>query len=83
MNDKRNAARAFTLVELLVVIAIIAILFLLVLRMFIVWGKKRVERKQGMVADFCPICREVRAFTLIRLHCKESPPELPDGWAVA
>ena len=35
--------------------------------MFIVWGKKRVERKQGMVADFCPICREVRAFTLIRV----------------
>jgi hypothetical protein len=35
--------------------------------MFIVWGKKRVERKQGMVADFCPICREVRAFQLIRV----------------
>ena len=35
--------------------------------MFIVWGKKRIERKQGMVADFCPICREVRAFTLIRV----------------
>ena len=40
---------------------------LLILRMFIVWGKKRIERKQGMVADFCPICREVRAFTLIRV----------------
>src|SRR6266581_5496821 len=35
--------------------------------MFIVWGKKRVERKQGIVADFCPICREVRAFQLIRV----------------
>src|SRR6266568_2414364 len=35
--------------------------------MFIVWGKKRVERNQGLVADFCPICREVRAFQLMRV----------------
>ena len=35
--------------------------------MFIVWGTKRTERKQGLVADFCPICREVRAFQLIRV----------------
>jgi hypothetical protein len=35
--------------------------------MFIVWGKKRVERNQGSVADFCPICRELRAFQLIRI----------------
>jgi hypothetical protein len=35
--------------------------------MLIVWGKKRVERKIGMVADFCPICREVRSFQLIRV----------------
>src|SRR5438876_12363312 len=35
--------------------------------MFIVWGKKRTERKQGRVADFYPICREIRAFTLIRV----------------
>jgi len=35
--------------------------------MLIVWGKKRVERNQGLVADFCPICREVRAFQLIRV----------------
>src|SRR5262245_34959788 len=35
--------------------------------MFIVWGKKRIEREQGRVADFCPICREVRAFVLIRV----------------
>ena len=35
--------------------------------MFIVWGKKRIERKQGMVAGFCPICREVRAFQLFRV----------------
>ncbi len=35
--------------------------------MFIVWGKKRVERGLGMVADFCPICREVQAFQLIRI----------------
>jgi hypothetical protein len=35
--------------------------------MLIVWGKKRVERNVGLVADFCPICREVRAFQLIRV----------------
>jgi hypothetical protein len=35
--------------------------------MLIVWGTKRVERKLGMVASFCPICREVRAFQLIRV----------------
>jgi hypothetical protein len=35
--------------------------------MFIVWGTKRTERRQGAVADFCPICREVRAFELIRV----------------
>ncbi len=35
--------------------------------MLIVWGTKRVERDQGFVADFCPICREVRAFHLIRV----------------
>ena len=35
--------------------------------MFIVWGKKRVERKLGSVADFCPICREIRSFQMIRV----------------
>ncbi len=35
--------------------------------MLIVWGQKRVERSRGTVADFCPICREVRAFQLIRV----------------
>jgi hypothetical protein len=35
--------------------------------MLIVWGQKRVERSRGNVADFCPICREVRAFQLIRV----------------
>jgi hypothetical protein len=35
--------------------------------MFIVWGKKLVYRKIGHVADFCPICRQPRAFTLQRL----------------
>ena len=35
--------------------------------MIFVWGKKRVERNMGMVADFCPICREVRKFQLIRV----------------
>lgn len=35
--------------------------------MLIVWGKKRTERVLGSVADFCPICRDVRAFQLIRV----------------
>jgi hypothetical protein len=35
--------------------------------MFIVWGKKRVERNIGLVADFCPICRDVRSFQLRRI----------------
>jgi hypothetical protein len=35
--------------------------------MLLIWGKKRVERNMGRVADFCPICREVRMFQLIRI----------------
>lgn len=35
--------------------------------MFIVWGTKRTIRKHGYVADFCPLCREVRAFELLRI----------------
>ena len=35
--------------------------------MFIVWGTKRTERNQGLVADFCPICRDLRPFQLIRV----------------
>ncbi|HEV7403293.1 MAG TPA: hypothetical protein VGO11_10215 [Chthoniobacteraceae bacterium] len=35
--------------------------------MFIVWGTKRTIRKQGYIADFCPLCREVRAFELLRI----------------
>jgi Zn-finger nucleic acid-binding protein len=35
--------------------------------MLFVWGTKRVEKKQGLVADFCPICRGLSAFQLIRV----------------
>lgn len=35
--------------------------------MFIVWGKKIVNRKLGFVGDFCPICRGPRAFELRRI----------------
>ena len=35
--------------------------------MFIVWGKKAVYRKLGHVADFCPFCREPKAFRLRRI----------------
>jgi len=34
--------------------------------MILLWGKKRVESSLGQVADFCPICREVRAFEIYR-----------------
>jgi hypothetical protein len=35
--------------------------------MFIIWGKKRVTRRLGYVADFCPLCRDVRAFEVTRV----------------
>lgn len=35
--------------------------------MFIVWGKKRVEKKIGFAADFCPICRSVSQFQIFRV----------------
>ena len=30
--------------------------------MFIVWGKRRKEKTIGSVADFCPMCRDLRGF---------------------
>lgn len=33
----------------------------------LIWGKKHVRRRLGYVADFCPLCREVRAFELERV----------------
>lgn len=36
--------------------------------MFIVWGKKVVRKKIGFVADFCPICRTIRPFQVMRLE---------------
>jgi hypothetical protein len=36
--------------------------------MYIVWGKKIVRRKRGYVVDFCPICRELRPFTLYSIR---------------
>src|SRR5258706_9118781 len=35
--------------------------------MFIIWGKKRVTKSLGYVADFCPLCRDVRTFELVRV----------------
>ena len=35
--------------------------------MFIFWGTKRVQKKLGYVADFCPICRGPQAFRLTRI----------------
>lgn len=35
--------------------------------MFIIWGKKRVARKVGYVADFCQVCREPQSFSLNRI----------------
>jgi len=33
----------------------------------IIWGKKKVEKTLGFVADLCPICREIRPFMVFRL----------------
>jgi hypothetical protein len=33
----------------------------------IIWGTKRVVRSLGFVADFCPLCREVRTFEVKRI----------------
>jgi len=35
--------------------------------MFIVWGKQHVYRQLGHVADFCPLCRQLRSFRLRRV----------------
>lgn len=35
--------------------------------MFFAWGRKHVYKKMGFVADFCPLCREVRSFQLDRI----------------
>ena len=32
------------------------------------WGRKRREDHLGFVADFCPICREVRPFRLLAIR---------------
>jgi hypothetical protein len=35
--------------------------------MTVIWGKKKVERKLGFVAEFCPICRTPRKFEVSRV----------------
>jgi hypothetical protein len=34
--------------------------------MIIIWGRKRIEKALGHVADFCPICRDIQAFEIFR-----------------
>lgn len=34
--------------------------------MFIIWGTKTRKEKLGTVADFCPACHSVRAFTVTK-----------------
>ena len=33
----------------------------------IIWGRKKVTKELGRVADFCPICRKLSAFKFIRI----------------
>ena len=33
----------------------------------IIWGTKRVVKKLGRVADFCPICRQIKSFKISRI----------------
>jgi hypothetical protein len=35
--------------------------------MAVIWGRKKVERKLGFVAEFCPICRTPREFEVSRV----------------
>src|SRR6185436_5117204 len=35
--------------------------------MFIVWGKTIKRRKQGFVADYCSVCRDLRTFQVKRI----------------
>lgn len=35
--------------------------------MFIIWGKKAVNRRLGYVADFCPLCRDLKVFKVKRV----------------
>jgi hypothetical protein len=35
--------------------------------MFITWGTKVVKKRLGRVADFCPICRDLRPFDITKL----------------
>ena len=34
----------------------------------IIWGTKHIRLRQGRVADFCPMCRDVRAFCVVRTN---------------
>lgn len=36
--------------------------------MLIVWGKKITKKRLGHVADFCPLCRELRSFSMINVR---------------
>ena len=35
--------------------------------MIFIWGNRRTERALGHIADYCPICRDLRAFRMIRV----------------
>jgi hypothetical protein len=35
--------------------------------MIFIWGRQKVERRMGWVADYCPVCRSVRPFRLTRV----------------
>jgi hypothetical protein len=35
--------------------------------MFITWGTKRVSKRRGYVADFCPMCRQIQPMSIQRI----------------
>ena len=35
--------------------------------MFIFWGSRKTEKKEGYVAEFCPVCRAIKPFQLSRV----------------
>ena len=38
----------------------------IITEMFVFWGQTYKEKELGYVCDFCPVCRGLRAFKLVR-----------------
>ncbi len=43
------------------------------------WGTRRTEKKQGLVAEFCPLCRDISAFRILRVGLASHVYAIPFG----